>query len=162
MQTLSTFAISASIVSHLLLLNGPNLNLLGSREPGLYGSTTLAQIESQLAAEAVMLGRQLSSFQSNHEGALVDRIQQARDEGVVGIVINAGAFTHTSIAIRDALLAVALPYVEVHLSNVYARESFRHHSYLSDKAIGVIVGFGPKGYRLSLLALHEHLTATPQ
>lgn len=161
MQTRITFAIRASIVSHLLLLNGPNLNLLGSREPGLYGSATLAQIESQLAAEAVTLGHQLTSFQSNHEGVLVDRIQQARSEGIAGIVINAGAFTHTSIAIRDALLAVAVPYVEVHLSNVYARESFRHHSYLSDKAIGVIVGFGPKGYRLSLLALHEHLTAAP-
>ena len=148
-------------MSHLLLLNGPNLNLLGSREPGLYGSATLAQIESQLAAEAVTLGHRLTSFQSNHEGMLVDRIQQARSEGIAGIVINAGAYTHTSIAIRDALLAVAVPYVEVHLSNVYARESFRHHSYLSDKAIGVIVGFGPKGYRLSLLALHEHLTATP-
>lgn len=148
-------------MSHLLLLNGPNLNLLGSREPGLYGTTTLAEIESRLAAEAVMLGHQLSSYQSNHEGALVDRIQQARGEGVSGIVINAGAYTHTSIALRDALAAVAIPYVEVHLSNVHAREPFRHHSYLSEKAIGVIVGFGPKGYRLSLLALHEHLAATP-
>ncbi|MES2884981.1 MAG: type II 3-dehydroquinate dehydratase [Pseudomonadota bacterium] len=148
-------------MSHLLLLNGPNLNLLGSREPGLYGSATLTQIESQLAAEAVTLGHRLTSFQSNHEGVLVDRIQQARNEGIAGIVINAGAYTHTSIAIRDALLAVAVPYVEVHLSNVYARESFRHHSYLSDKAIGVIVGFGPKGYRLSLLALHEHLASSP-
>ena len=148
-------------MSHLLLLNGPNLNLLGTREPGLYGTATLAEIESRLAAEAVMLGHQLSSFQSNHEGALVDRIQQARNEGIAGIVINAGAYTHTSVALRDALSAVALPYVEVHLSNVFARESFRHHSYLSDKAIGVIVGFGPKGYRLSLLALHEHLAASP-
>ncbi len=146
-------------MSQLLLLNGPNLNLLGSREPGVYGAATLAQIETELAAEASTLGHQLSSFQSNHEGALVDRIQQARREGVAGIIINAGAYTHTSIAIRDALLAVALPYVEVHLSNVHARETFRHQSYLSDKAIGVIVGFGPKGYRLSLLALHEHLAA---
>ncbi len=160
-QTQDTTPIRASIVSHLLLLNGPNLNLLGSREPGLYGSATLGQIESQLAAEAVTLGHQLTCFQSNHEGALIDRIQQARNERIAGIVINAGAFTHTSIAIRDALLAVAVPFVEVHLSNVYARESFRHHSYLSDKAIGLIVGFGPKGYRLSLLALHEHLAASP-
>ena len=98
---------------------------------------------------------------ASYEGALVDRIQQARNEGIAGIVINAGAYTHTSVALRDALSAVALPYVEVHLSNVFARESFRHHSYLSDKAIGVIVGFGPKGYRLSLLALHEHLAASP-
>jgi len=143
-----------------LLLNGPNLNLLGTREPGLYGSATLAELEAKLVAEAQTLGHQLSVFQSNHEGALVDRIQQARTEGVAGIIINAGAFTHTSIAIRDALLGVALPYVEVHLSNVYAREPFRHHSYLSDKAIGVIVGFGPKGYALSLLALHEHLAAS--
>lgn len=143
-----------------MLLNGPNLNLLGTREPGLYGSATLAELEAKLVAEAQTLGHQLSVFQSNHEGALVDRIQQARTEGVAGIIINAGAFTHTSIAIRDALLGVALPYVEVHLSNVYAREPFRHHSYLSDKAIGVIVGFGPKGYALSLLALHEHLAAS--
>ena len=148
-------------VSHLLLLNGPNLNLLGTREPGLYGSATLAEIEAGLSAEAVTLGHQLSVFQSNHEGALVDRIQQARAERVAGIIINAGAFTHTSIAIRDALLGIALPYVEVHLSNVYAREPFRQQSYLSDKAIGVIVGFGAKGYRLSLLALHEHLAAQP-
>lgn len=148
-------------MSSLLLLNGPNLNLLGSREPGLYGSTTLAEIEAQLSAQAVTLGHRLTVFQSNHEGALVDRIQQARVESVAGIVINAGAYTHTSIAIRDALAAVALPYVEVHLSNVYAREAFRHHSYLSEKAIGVIVGFGAKGYRLSLMALHEHLATTP-
>lgn len=145
----------------LLLLNGPNLNLLGSREPGLYGATTLVQIETTLAAEAANLGHVLAVFQSNHEGALVDRIQAARGEGVAGIIINAGAFTHTSIALRDALLGVAIPYVEVHLSNVYARESFRHHSYLSDKAVGVIVGFGPRGYRLSLLALHEHLASSP-
>jgi len=150
-------------VSHLLLINGPNLNLLGTREPGLYGSTTLAEIEAKLAAEAVTLGHRLSSFQSNHEGALVDRIHQARAESVAGILINAGAYTHTSIALRDALAGVAIPYVEVHLSNVYAREPFRHHSYLSEKALGVIVGFGAKGYRLSLLALHEHLAAaSPQ
>ena len=147
-------------MSHLLLLNGPNLNLLGTREPGLYGSSTLPEIETALVAEAKRLGHQLSCFQSNHEGALVDRIQQARTEGVAGFIINAGAFTHTSVALRDALLGVALPYVEVHLSNVYAREAFRHHSYLSAHATGVIVGLGPKGYRLSLLALSEHLAAT--
>ncbi len=151
----------SSKVSHLLLLNGPNLNLLGSREPGLYGSATLPEIESQLAAEAVTLGHRLSTFQSNHEGALVDRVQQARSEGIAGILINAGAYTHTSVALRDALLAVAIPYVEVHLSNVYAREAFRQHSYLADKAIGVIAGFGPESYRLGLLALHKRLAASP-
>lgn len=159
MQTLATQGHDLSTVSHLLLLNGPNLNLLGTREPAVYGSATLGELEAKLAAEAVTMGHRLSTFQSNHEGALVDRIHQARVEGVAGIIINAGAYTHTSIALRDALLGVNLPYVEVHLSNVYAREAFRHHSFLSDKAIGVIVGFGAKGYRLSLLALHEHLAA---
>ena len=149
------------LVSHILLLNGPNLNLLGTREPGLYGNATLSDIESKLAAEAVTLGHRLTTFQSNHEGALVDRVQQARVEGVAGIIINAGAYTHTSIALRDALLAVGLPFVEVHLSNVFARESYRHQSYLSDQALGVIVGFGASGYRLALLALHGHLSDTP-
>ncbi len=144
-------------MSHLLLLNGPNLNLLGSREPGLYGSSTLAEIETKLAAEALTLGHRLSHFQSNHEGALVDRIHQARVEDVAAIIINAGAYTHTSIALRDALLGVALPYVEVHLSNIYAREAFRQHSVLSDKALGLITGFGAMSYRLGLMALHEHL-----
>lgn len=144
-------------MSHLLLVNGPNLNLLGSREPGIYGHQSLATIESALTGEAVILGHQLSCFQSNHEGGLVDRIQQAAVEGVDAIIINPGAYTHTSIALRDALVAVNLPFVEVHLSNVYAREPFRQHSYLSDKAAGVIVGFGPAGYRLALQALHERL-----
>lgn len=144
-------------MSHLLLINGPNLNLLGSREPELYGSETLSQIEARLAAEAVTLGHQLSSFQSNHEGALVDRIQQARGDLVAAIIINPGAYGHTSIALRDALIGVALPFVEVHLSNVFAREEFRQRSYLSDKAAGVIVGFGAQGYRLALQALHEKL-----
>jgi 3-dehydroquinate dehydratase-2 len=147
-------------LSHFLFVNGPNLNLLGLREPAIYGTATLAEIEARLAAEAVTLGHRLSHFQSNHEGALVDRSQQARTEAVNGIIINAGAYTHTSIAIRDALAAVSIPYVEVHLSNLYARESFRHHSYLADKAQGVIVGFGPLGYRLALLALHEKLKAS--
>lgn len=148
-------------MSHLLLINGPNLNLLGTREPGLYGSSTLGEIESQLAAEAVTLGHRLSVFQSNHEGALVDRVHQARGEGVAGILINAGAYTHTSIALRDALLAVAIPYVEAHLSNVYAREAFRQHSTLAEKAVGVIAGFGPDSYRLGLLALHKTLATIP-
>lgn len=146
-------------MSHLLLINGPNLNLLGSREPARYGSTTLPEIEAMLAAEAVTLGHRLTSFQSNHEGGLIDRIHKARGEKVAGILVNAGAYTHTSIALRDALAAVAIPYVEVHLTNVYARESFRHHSYLAEQAVGVIAGFGARSYRLGLIALHEHLAA---
>ncbi|MGA0385284.1 MAG: type II 3-dehydroquinate dehydratase [Vulcanococcus sp.] len=145
---------------HLLLLNGPNLNLLGQREPGLYGADTLDAIEQRLGAEAESLGVQLSCFQSNHEGALVDRIHQARGQ-VDGILINAGALTHTSIALRDALLGVAIPYVELHLSNVHAREAFRHHSYLADKALGVISGFGPASYSLALQGLVAKLRTQP-
>jgi 3-dehydroquinate dehydratase II len=144
-------------VSRLLLLNGPNLNLLGSREPAIYGAQTLPQIEAALAAEAQRLGHELACFQSNHEGALVDRIHQARTEGTGFILFNPGAYTHTSNALRDALLGVGIPFVEIHLSNVHARESFRHHSYLSDIAAGVIVGLGPLGYRLALQAAHERL-----
>ena len=143
---------------HLLLLNGPNLNLLGQREPGLYGADTLEAIEQRLSAEAGDLGVALTCFQSNHEGALVDRIHQARGQ-VDGILINAGALTHTSIALRDALLGVAIPYVELHLSNVHAREAFRHHSYLGDKALGVISGFGPASYSLALQGLVAKLRA---
>lgn len=145
-------------MSRLLLLNGPNLNLLGSREPALYGAQTLAQIEAGLAAEAQRLGHELACFQSNHEGALIDRIHQARQDGVAFILFNPGGYTHTSIALRDALLGVGIPFIEVHLSNVHARESFRHHSYLSGVAAGVIVGLGPLGYRLALQAAHEKLS----
>ncbi|WP_091533416.1 type II 3-dehydroquinate dehydratase [Fontimonas thermophila] len=144
-------------MSHLLLLNGPNLNLLGTREPGLYGRCTLAEIEQALCAQAQELGHRLTCFQSNHEGELVDRVQQARSEDVAFILINPGAYTHTSVALRDALLAVAIPFIEIHVSNVYARESFRRHSYLSDIASGIIIGCGPLGYRLALLAAHERL-----
>lgn len=140
----------------VLLLNGPNLNLLGTREPGLYGALTLPQIEADLIARAAALGVELQCFQSNHEGALVDRIHAAR-EGIDGILINAGAYTHTSIALRDALLAVAIPFVELHLSNVHAREAFRHHSYLADRAVGVLCGFGAASYRLALEGLVGHL-----
>jgi 3-dehydroquinate dehydratase-2 len=140
----------------VLLLNGPNLNLLGQREPGLYGAQTLAQIEADLQQQAAALEVELDAFQSNHEGALVDRIHQARAEAD-GILINAGALTHTSIALRDALLGVAIPFVELHLSNVHAREPFRHQSYLADKALGVISGFGPTSYRLALEGLVAHL-----
>jgi 3-dehydroquinate dehydratase-2 len=140
----------------VLLLNGPNLNLLGLREPALYGALTLKTIEAELSHQAEGLGVALQCFQSNHEGALVERIHMARGE-VDGILINAGAFTHTSIALRDALLGVAIPFVELHLSNVHAREPFRHHSYLADQAVGVICGFGPGSYGLGLQGLVGHL-----
>jgi len=135
---------------HILVLNGPNLNLLGTREPQIYGATTLADIERDLTADAASRQACVSFFQSNHEGALVDRIQAARNEGVDFIIINAGALTHTSIALRDALAAVAIPFIEVHLSNVYTREAFRHRSFLSDLAVGVIAGLGAAGYRYAL------------
>ncbi len=138
------------MAQRLLVLNGPNLNLLGLREPHLYGHTTLAQIETHLEAVAGTLGVALTSFQSNHEGELVDRIQAARTDGTDFIVINAGAYTHTSVAIRDALAAVKISFIEVHLSNVYKRETFRHHSYLSELAVGVIVGLGPYGYEAAV------------
>ena len=140
----------------ILVLHGPNLNLLGTREPGLYGCDTLAAIDDRLGREAGALGAEVFCFQSNHEGALVDRIHKASGE-VEGILINAGAYTHTSIAIRDALLAVQLPYVELHLSNVHAREAFRHHSHLADRALGVICGFGAMSYVLALHGLVDHL-----
>ena len=143
-------------MSHLLLLNGPNLNLLGTREPEVYGASTLADIEVDLTQRAAELGHRLSCFQSNHEGALVDRVQQARGD-VDFILLNPGAFTHTSIALRDALLGVTIPFIEVHLSNVYRREPFRHHSYFSDIAAGCIVGLGPIGYGLALHAADQQL-----
>lgn len=134
----------------ILVLNGPNLNLLGTREPGVYGSTTLPQIDQQLVEIAREHEAQITCFQSNHEGALIDRIHQARIDGVDAIVINPGGLTHTSVALRDALAGVAIPFVEVHISNVHKRESFRHHSFLSEIAIGVICGLGPEGYKLAL------------
>lgn len=134
----------------LLLLNGPNLNLLGTREPAVYGSTTLADIEAAAQAQAVAAGAELISFQSNHEGALIDRIHAARAEQVDAIVINPGGLTHTSVALRDALAGVAIPFVEIHISNIHQRESFRHHSFLSAIAKGVICGLGTDGYRLAI------------
>ena len=134
----------------LLLVNGPNLNLLGTREPEVYGSTTLADVEQAAAAQAAAAGATLASFQSNHEGALIDRIHAAKTEGVDAIVINPGGFTHTSVALRDALAGVAIPFVEVHISNVHRRESFRHHSYLSGIAVGVICGLGVDGYAAAI------------
>lgn len=137
-------------MAKILVLHGPNLNLLGTREPTIYGSDTLADIDARLATQAQAAGHELACFQSNAEHELVGRVQQARDEQVATILCNAGAFTHTSIALRDAFAAVAIPLVEVHLSNVHAREPFRQHSYLSDIAVGVICGFGADSYRLAL------------
>ena len=137
-------------MSKVLVINGPNLNLLGTREPHIYGATTLADVESGLVAQGGELGLEVLCFQSNHEGAIVDRIHAARAEGVGWILINAGAYTHTSVAIRDSLAGVAIPFVEVHISNVHKREAFRHHSYLSDIAEAVMVGFGTQGYGLAL------------
>ena len=137
-------------MSKILVINGPNLNLLGTREPHIYGSTTLTDVEAGLQAQAKELGLELECFQSNHEGAIVDRIHQARTEGVSFVLINPGAYTHTSVAIRDAFNGVAIPFVEVHISNVHKREAFRHHSYLSDVAEAVMAGFGTLGYNLAL------------
>jgi 3-dehydroquinate dehydratase-2 len=134
----------------VLVIHGPNLNLLGTREPEVYGSVTLSDINVSLARLAETAGVDLESFQSNHEGALLERIHAAREQGVRAIIINPAAYTHTSVALRDALAAVAIPFVEVHLSNVHARESFRHNSYFSDLAVGVICGLGHEGYRLAL------------
>ncbi|MDT3719230.1 type II 3-dehydroquinate dehydratase [Pseudomonas oryzihabitans] len=146
-------------MAHLLVLHGPNLNLLGTREPGVYGATTLAQINADLEARASAAGHRLQYLQSNAEHQLIDRIHAARDEGVDFILINPAAFTHTSVALRDALLAVSIPFIEVHLSNVHKREPFRHHSYFSDVAVGVICGLGASGYRLALEAACEQLAA---
>ncbi|TXG94831.1 MAG: type II 3-dehydroquinate dehydratase [Rhodocyclaceae bacterium] len=136
--------------ARILVIHGPNLNLLGTREPEHYGRTTLADINLALAQLAATADVELEAFQSNHEGALIERIHAARDQGVRAIIINPAAYTHTSVALRDALAGVAIPFVEVHLSNVHARESFRHHSYFSDLAIGVICGLGHEGYRFAL------------
>ena len=146
-------------MAHLLVLHGPNLNLLGTREPGVYGATTLAQINADLEARASAAGHRLDHLQSNAEHLLIERIHAARDEGVDFILINPAAFTHTSVALRDALLAVSIPFIEVHLSNVHKREPFRHHSYFSDVAVGVICGLGASGYRLALESALEHLAA---
>ncbi|HBE9078513.1 MULTISPECIES: type II 3-dehydroquinate dehydratase [Serratia] len=144
---------------HILLLNGPNLNLLGTREPEKYGSATLAEIVNGLENQALALDITLSHLQSNAEHALIDRIHQARGNTDF-ILINAAAFTHTSVALRDALLAVEIPFIEIHLSNVYAREPFRHHSYLSDIAVGVICGLGADGYTFALQAAVRRLSKT--
>ncbi|WP_199100974.1 type II 3-dehydroquinate dehydratase [Dyella sp. ASV21] len=144
-------------MAKILVLHGPNLNLLGVREPEVYGHTTLADIDATLHARAQAAGHALEAFQSNAEHALIERVHQARVDGTDFILINPGAFTHTSIALRDALAGVAIPFVELHLSNVHAREPFRQHSYLSDIAVGVICGFGADSYRLALDAALQRL-----
>ncbi|NWK46235.1 type II 3-dehydroquinate dehydratase [Ralstonia pickettii] len=147
----------AKALRNVLVLHGPNLNLLGTREPEVYGATTLADINAALAERAAARGVTLAHFQSNHEGALVDRIHAAKSEGVEFIIINPAAYTHTSVALRDALAGVVIPYIEVHLSNVHRREPFRHHSYLADQAVGVICGLGWRGYLAALdFAIDQH------
>jgi 3-dehydroquinate dehydratase-2 len=143
----------------LLVLHGPNLNLLGEREPAVYGSTTLAEIDARLARRARALGAQAESFQSNHEGALIDRLQRARRE-VAGAIVNPGGLTHTSVALRDAVAGLSLPVIEVHLSNVHQREPFRRHSYLADVVVARISGLGARGYELALEALVERSRAS--
>ncbi len=138
------------MASNILLLNGPNLNLLGTREPEIYGAHTLADIERAAKVQASAAGAVLESFQTNHEGALIDRIHAAKVAGVDAIVINPGGLTHTSVALRDALAAVAIPFVEIHISNIHQREEFRHKSYLSAIAVGVVCGLGMEGYRAAI------------
>lgn len=141
----------------ILVLNGPNLNLLGSREPEVYGHTTLDQVMQKLVDEGSSLNCDIETYQSNHEGDLIDQIHRAGHEKLSGLIINPGGYTHTSIALRDAVSGVALPTVEIHLSNIYAREEFRHHSFIAPVAIGQISGFGAVGYSLALRALVEYL-----
>jgi 3-dehydroquinate dehydratase-2 len=144
-------------MARLLLLNGPNLNLLGTREPGVYGSETLNAIEARLTQQAKAKGHSLDTFQSNAEHELIQRIHKAPQDGVAFIIFNPGGFTHTSVALRDAFLGVKVPFIEVHLSNIFAREPFRHHSYFSDIAAGCIFGLGPHGYELALEAASARL-----
>ena len=148
--------------TRILLIHGPNLNLLGQREPKVYGSMTLDDINVQLKQKAESAGVMLDYFQSNWEGAIIDRIHQASIENYQFIIINPAALTHTSVGVRDALLGVAIPFIEVHLSNVHARESFRHHSFLSDKAVGVICGLGARGYDYALDFAIQHLATQQQ
>ncbi len=148
-------------MANILVLHGPNLTLLGTREPPVYGADTLEEINQRLRAQGGAAGHEVACFQSNAEHELVDRVQQARTNGTAFIVINAAAFTHTSIALRDALAAVGIPFIEVHLSNVHAREAFRHHSFLAAIAVGVIAGFGADSYRLALDAAMHRLQDRP-
>jgi 3-dehydroquinate dehydratase II len=147
-------------MARILLLNGPNLNLLGTREPAVYGTATLQDIETKLKDLSVAQGHELIASQSNAEHELIAKIQATKREGIGFVIINPGAFTHTSIALRDAFLSVGVPFIEIHLSNVFAREAFRHHTYLSDIAVGCIYGLGPIGYELALQAAITRLTKT--
>ncbi|MBW2655136.1 MAG: type II 3-dehydroquinate dehydratase [Deltaproteobacteria bacterium] len=140
-------------IKKIQVINGPNLNMLGKREPEIYGSLTLDQINTNLAQQAIPLGVALDFFQSNHEGAIVDKLHEIFDENILGVIINPGAFTHTSIALRDALLLLTCPIVEIHLSNIYKREAFRHTSLLADIVTGQITGFGHYGYQMALSAI---------
>ena len=146
-------------MNKILILNGPNLNLLGSREPQVYGNTTLADVEAMLKTQTTERGVEAECFQSNHEGALIDRIHAARTQGVAYIIINPGGLTHTSVALRDALAGVAIPFIEVHISNVHQREEFRHHSYLSGIAEAVLCGFGTSGYSMAMNYICDKLQA---
>jgi 3-dehydroquinate dehydratase II len=148
-------------MARLLLINGPNLNLLGTREPARYGAETLAQVEQRATAAATRAGHELSTFQSNAEHELIERVHRAGTDGTAVLILNLGAFTHTSIALRDAVLAAGLPFIEVHITNVHAREPFRRHSYFSDIALGSIVGLGTLGYELAVLAAARHLERAP-
>ncbi len=145
-------------MARFLLLNGPNLGQLGIREPGIYGATTLAEIEQRLRAQATAAGHELDAFQSDSEPDLIKRIYQARDPQIAVILFNPAAFTHTSVALRDALLGVQIPFIELHLSNVAAREPFRHKSFFADVALGTIAGFGPTSYELALTAAIRHVS----
>jgi 3-dehydroquinate dehydratase II len=145
-------------MARVLLLNGPNLNLLGTREPAIYGTATLQDIETKLQTQCQSLGHELIAAQSNAEHELIARIHGVKGDGIGFVIINPGAFTHTSIALRDAFLSVGVPFIEIHLSNVFAREAFRHHSYLSDIAVGCIYGLGPIGYELALQAAVARLS----
>jgi 3-dehydroquinate dehydratase-2 len=147
-------------MARILLLNGPNLNLLGTREPAVYGTATLKDIENRAQEGARALGHELTAMQSNAEHALIDQVHAAKRDQVAFIIINPGSFTHTSVGLRDAFLAVGIPFIEVHLSNIFAREKFRHHSYFSDVAVGCIFGLGPIGYELALQAAHSRLSKT--
>jgi len=147
-------------MARILLLNGPNLNLLGTREPSVYGNATLKDIETRAQEVAQSLGHELAAAQSNAEHELIDKVHAAKRREVAFIIINPGAFTHTSVALRDAFLSVSIPFIEVHLSNIFAREEFRHHSYFSDISVGCIFGLGPIGYELALQAAHARLGKT--
>lgn len=147
-------------MARVLLLNGPNLNLLGTREPAIYGTATLQDIETKLKTQCRALGHELIAAQSNAEDELIGKIHGVKRDGIGFVIINPGAFTHTSIALRDAFLSVGVPFIEIHLSNVFGREAFRHHSYLSDIAVGCIYGLGPIGYELALQAAVARLTST--